>query len=317
MEAGRIRNGQQLRLMTACIYCGAPGMGREHAIPKGLDGHFTLGAASCRECETRSSAFELKLLRGPLLPLRVLFDVYAVAPKKRPPSLPVELSFPDGTTIVEEAPIDGHPVALALPLLRPPLQLAGDGDRPMQFVAEWAMQFNNPDVVEAYARNRGAAGLLYRSTIPMQPLAQLIGKIAYCFAIGALGADDLDRAMPNPLLATVEELTPFVGGYTTLAPADEDLHVVAVRVLDDGRVVVDVRLLARYQTPTYTAMVGRTTGPPGVVEYAVPLIGRWPLSAYRLPNNMTPRIDVIRNGRELTDDELTGERRPTEARTEP
>ena len=303
--------------MSACIYCRAAGVGREHAIPGGLSGHFTLGAASCRDCERQSSAFELRLLRGPLLPIRVLFDLYAAKPKKRPPSLPVELSFPDGTTLVEDAPIQGHPAVLALPLLRPPLQIAGDKDRPMQFIGEWAMQFNDPAVVEAYVRGRGANGLLYRSAIEAQALVQLIAKIGYCFAVGALGAEAIERTMPDPLVATVEELTPFVGGYTSLAPADEDLHVAAVRVLDDGRVLVDVRLLARYGTPTYTAVVGLTKQRPGVVEYAVPLTGGWPLAAYPLPSNMTPRIDVLRAGRALDDHELEGERRPASTRTEP
>ncbi|MEK6225593.1 MAG: hypothetical protein AABM40_04775 [Chloroflexota bacterium] len=146
---------------------------------------------------------------------------------------------------------------------------------------------------------------------------QLIAKIGYCFAIGVLGADAIERTMPNPLLATVEQLTPFVGGYTSLAPADKDLHVVAVRVLDDGRVLVDVRLLARYATPTYTAIVGRTNERPSVVEYAVPLTGAWPLTAYPVPGNMTARSDVIRGGRPLADDELEGERRPASTRTEP
>lgn len=302
--------------MTACIYCSAPGIGREHAIPRGLSGNFTLGSASCRACEVQSSAFELSLLRGPLLPVRLLFDLYSADPTKRRPALPVELSFPDGRTVVEDAPVDGHPAALALPLLRPPLQLVGNAERPMQFVAEWAMQFNDPAVVEAYARRRGANGLLYRSTIGVQPLVQLIAKIAYCFGVAALG-DTLERTMPNPLVASVEELTPFVGGYTSLARADEDLHVITVRVLDDGRVLVDVRLLARYATPTYTALVGRTNDRPATVEYAVQLTGRWPLAAYPLPQNVTPQIDVIRGGRALTDDELEGERRPASTRTGP
>jgi hypothetical protein len=179
------------------------------------------------------------------------------------------------------------------------------------------MQFNDPAAVEAYVRSRGANGLLYRSTIEVQALVQLIAKIGYCFAIGALGADAIERAMPNPLEASVEDLTPFVGGYTSLAPADEDLHVVAVRVLDDGRVLVDVRLLARYGTPTYTALVGNTNKRPDSVEYAVPVSGLWPLAAYPLPNTVTPRIDVLRNGRALADDELTGERRPVTTSTEP
>jgi hypothetical protein len=317
MEVRRVRGGQQLRLMSACIYCGAAGVGREHAIPGGLSGHFTLGAASCRDCERQSSAFELRLLRGPLLPIRVLFDLYEPDPKKPPPSLPVELSFPDGTTLVEDPPVQGHPAVLALPLLRPPLHLTGNTERPMQFTGEWAMQFNDPAVVAAYVRSRGANGLLYRSTIEVQALVQLIAKIGYCFAIGALGSDAIERTMPNPLVATVEQLTPFVGGDTSLAPADEDLHVVAVRVLDDGRALVDVRLLARYGTPTYTAIVGRTKERPGVVEYAVPLTGGWPLTAHPLPPNMTPRIDVLRAGRALADDELEGERRPASTRTEP
>jgi hypothetical protein len=288
--------------MTACIYCGAPGVGKEHAIPKGLSGNFTLGAASCRPCEARSSAFELNLLRGPLLPLRVLFQVYPRNPTTRPVTLPVLLNFPDGTTVEDSAPVDSHPAALALPILRPPLLLTGETRR-MQFTSEWAMQFNDPAQVESYVRARGATGLEYRSTIEVQSLAQLIGKIAYCFAVGALGLDALTRLMPDPLTATVEDLAAYVGGRER-DPADEDLHVVVVRIRNDGLVVVDVRLLARYETPTYVVVVGRTTAGPASFEYGVPLTAGWPSSAYELPDSVVPRIDVIRDGRALSDAEL-------------
>src|SRR5688572_14323585 len=62
----------QYRDVGLCIYCGnSEGLTREHAIPFALNGDLVLPAASCKKCSEITSAFETKVLKGPIWQVRV------------------------------------------------------------------------------------------------------------------------------------------------------------------------------------------------------------------------------------------------------
>jgi hypothetical protein len=286
---------QSLRTLGQCMYCGGPGRTEEHIIPIGLSGVQTLDKASCRTCATKSSQFELRLLRGPLLPARVVLALYTRDPKTRPAMFPARLTLNDGTEVTEDVPVSAHPAFLALPVFMPPSRLFED--RPAEglrmFPKPWARQFSDPTQIDRWARERGAKELTWVSTVPAGPLAQLIGKIAYGFAVADLGLDRLDRQMPNPLDATVEELGPFVGGNAIVEPPEEDLHVVHVNVLDGGRVAVRVRLFARFGAPTYVAVIGRVRGEGGNWRHGTVITGGYTFRGYELPENSSHTFKIV------------------------
>jgi len=107
---------------AACIYCGSPGTSQEHIIPRGFNGPFTLEKASCATCATTTSDFERQMLRGPLMPVRIILDMYTRDPKDRPKALPLRITFKDGHEERREVPAEAHPCQVALPLFfKPPL----------------------------------------------------------------------------------------------------------------------------------------------------------------------------------------------------
>lgn len=289
---------EALATIGCCMYCRAPAIGREHAIPRGLNGVYTLEQASCRDCERVTSRLEGELLRGPLLPIRIVLDLYTKDPADRPRSLPGIVRMPDGTSRRLLIPIEAHPTPLALPLLFGPPYLLGE-TRPMQMRGEqWTRQFTDPSATERYLASLGAVEIQLGSVIDPTPLIRLVAKIAYCFAVAHVGLDGFTELfLPGVAGATttLESLSPYVGGLPMPAPAEDELHVVTVEISDAGLIVVAVRLLARFGAPTYVAVVGRTAPGGGdrswrhgvLIEPNHPILG-WPI-----PPNAQHTFEIV------------------------
>ena len=287
---------QVLGTVGRCIYCGGPGETEEHLIPLALSGVQTLAKASCRACAMKSSQFELRLLRGPLLPARVALALFTRDTKTRPSTFPGRFTLEDGTEVTEEIPATAHPSFLSRPILAPPTRLyEGRPDDTVRVLpGGWARQFTDPDEVNRYARERGARDVTWTSTVPAAALAQLVGKVAWGFAVADLGINGVDRTMPNPIEATLEELGPFVGGNAVLSPPEEELHVVHVSVFPGGRVGVTVRLFARFGAPTYIAVVGnaRDTTARGV-RHGTVITGGYTFRGFDLPANAEHTMRIV------------------------
>lgn len=76
-----------------CIYCGssANDLGKEHAIPYGLNGPWTLLRASCSRCADITHRFERDTLRSLLSPVRTVLAMQTRRPQLRPRSLALVL----------------------------------------------------------------------------------------------------------------------------------------------------------------------------------------------------------------------------------
>lgn len=81
------------RYVGQCIYCGKVGgnLTKEHAIPYGLNGPWTLLSASCDRCAGITSRFEQDTLRNFLLPIRTVLTMQTRRKKKRPAAMPLGL----------------------------------------------------------------------------------------------------------------------------------------------------------------------------------------------------------------------------------
>jgi hypothetical protein len=287
-----------LRDVGTCIYCGAPGTSTEHVIPIGLSGPQVLTRASCDACAKVTSRFERELLRGPLLPMRTVLELFTRDPKDRPTTFPATLVFEDGRRERRDVPAAAYPATLFLPPLMPPPFLTGES-RPMQMVEpQWVRGFTDPEAVRAYVGSVGAKTLSFESNIRAQPLAQLVAKIAHGFAVGQLGLQALGEVLLPSVTAgaDVEELGPYVGGRPELEPPVEDLHVVQVKVRADGLVGVTVRLLARYGAPTYMVVVSHgSTATPGTYRHGVMINGTGPIPiGYEMPDDAKYETKVVR-----------------------
>jgi len=289
---------QAIATIGRCIYCGRPPTGREHAIPRGLNGVDTLEAASCGKCAGITSRYEMEILRGALLPLRIVLDLYTSDPKERPSKLPVVLVMPDRRRVGQMIPAGFHPAPLALPLLYGPTYLTGES-RPMQMSdKQWTRQFTDPALVDQYLERVGAVELIVETLVDPTPLVRVIAKIAYCYAVPQFGLDGFTEVfLPNVAAptTTLEALSPYVGGLLEPAPPEDNLHTTTIEVLDDGLVLVAVRLLARFGAPTYVAIVGRTRPGDGNRNYVhgVRIEPNHPILGWPIPENAQHLFDIV------------------------
>ena len=116
-----------------CIYCGdtAPPLTREHAVPFGLNGEWTLLEASCDLCAKITKRFEGDTLRGLLPTIRVALAMKTRRPEKRPKTLTLVLEKDGGRTTVELPPSE-FPLYLPTPIFPPVRDDAPVGDPPVE-----------------------------------------------------------------------------------------------------------------------------------------------------------------------------------------
>src|SRR5258705_11525776 len=78
------------RVIGECIYCGSTrGLTREHAVPYGLNGAWTLHDASCDVCAGITQRFERDTLKSLLPAVRTVLAMQTRRPKERPKTLPL------------------------------------------------------------------------------------------------------------------------------------------------------------------------------------------------------------------------------------
>src|SRR6266496_822254 len=104
-----------------CIYCGSTQepLHREHAIPYGLNGPWTLNKASCGACADITSRFERDTLRNLLPDVRAILSLRTYRPRRRPQLLSLILES-GGVQRTVQVPVAEFPLYLPTPLLPPP-----------------------------------------------------------------------------------------------------------------------------------------------------------------------------------------------------
>ncbi len=112
---------RQSRKIGRCIYCGSKDepLSREHIVPEGLNGEWTLGKASCGLCRDITSRFEVDLLRRALLPGRTALRMRTKRPRERPTHLPIRVRDA-GIEVRVDVPVEDYPAAIAFPVFAPP-----------------------------------------------------------------------------------------------------------------------------------------------------------------------------------------------------
>ena len=81
------------RVVGECIYCASTKepLTKEHAVPYGLNGPWTLLAASCAGCSDIKHRFERDTLKGLYPAIRAVLAMQTRRPKERPRTLPLVL----------------------------------------------------------------------------------------------------------------------------------------------------------------------------------------------------------------------------------
>jgi hypothetical protein len=249
--------------VNVCIYCGATeDLRDEHIIPLALNGDWVLPKASCRACEAVTSAFEGKVLRGPLWLPRLALGLRSRRRKSQPTSFTLEVTS-KGKEVTRDVPIHSNLPSVVLPIFASPGFLNGseiaEGVKVEGFYVGH-IQRRPEDVVRELGVDKVALQMEY----PVVEFARLVAKIGYAYAVAELG---LERVLAPLVLPGIRGLSNDIGHWVGTIPEVKDppkedlLHIAKIEQKGDF-IAVALSLFAIQSTPIYLVLVsmGLRTG---------------------------------------------------------
>jgi len=241
-----------------CIYCGAGGdsLHREHAVPYGLNGPWTLLRASCGSCANITHRFERDTLKGLMPSIRTVLEMQTRRPGGRPTTLPLVLEAGGMRRIVQVPPSE-FPLYLPTPLFQVPGAVAGRPPIPgisaeMRFIHIAGPSFE--DLAQRYSGNDFVGAHL---TFSPEQFAQTLAKIAFCAGVFVLGIAPFRRSpIRRVILGEDRCIGHWVGSWTG-EPVNQakGLHAMKLRACG-SELHVNLRLFAQFGAPEYHVVLG-------------------------------------------------------------
>lgn len=246
------------RYIGECIYCGATSdLSREHAIPYGINGPWTLLKASCKDCREITHRFEHDTLRGLLPGLRTVFGLQTRRRKHRPTTLPL-LVVRDGVDTFVQVPLNEFPVFLPLIELPAPGVVAG---RPLaEGIGPPVLDVRHlagPTQADLAVKYPDAEYIGSRMTFSTEDYGRTLAKIGFCAAVFALGLRPFGQTpVRDVILGRNTAIGHWVGSWT--GPEQNPptgLH--AMKVTSSGTDLhVILRLFAQFGGREYHVALG-------------------------------------------------------------
>ena len=244
-------------VIGACIYCGAFGddLGKEHAIPFGLNGPWTLLRASCSRCADITHRFERDTLRSLLLPVRTVLAMQTRRRKLRPKTLALVLES-NGVQRTIQLPPNEFPVYLPTPLFPPPGCLAGAYPAPKGSTKMAFRHLAGPSFEEV-ARQHDADFVGARLNFSPRDFARTLAKVAFTAAIYVLGLAPFAK---TPIRGVILGEDPCVNRWVGSWVGDpvtgvDGLHTMKIRASGTDIHVI-LRLFAQFGAPEYHVVLG-------------------------------------------------------------
>jgi hypothetical protein len=240
-----------------CIYCSATGndLDKEHAIPYGLNGPWTLLRASCSRCADITHRFERDTLRSLLGPVRTVLAMQTRRPKLRPKSLALVVES-NGVQRTIQLPPKEFPLYLPTPLLPPPGCLAGA--LPSQQVSpKMAFLHLAGPSFEEVARQHAADFVGARLNFSPLDFSRTLAKVAFTAAVYVLGlAPFTNTPIRRVILGEDPSVNHWVGSWAG-EPVNEAKGLHAMQVRASGTDIhVILRLFAQFGAPEYHVVLG-------------------------------------------------------------
>lgn len=241
-----------------CIYCGSreEPLRREHAVPYGLNGPWTLGRASCGNCADITHRFERDTLRSLLPAVRTVLSFQTRRPQKRPQSLSLVIEAGSVQRDVQ-VPFGDFPLYLPTPLLPPPGVVSGGPPKRDLRVDLKFIHIAGPTFEAAAQRYPDIDFVGARLNFSPEDFARTLAKIGFCAAVYALGIAPF-RCSPlrRAILGEDRCIGHWVGSWKG-DPINEPkgLHVMQVRACGTDIHVI-LRLFAQFGSPEYHVVVG-------------------------------------------------------------
>lgn len=266
--------GRRFPGFGCCIYCGSEGgdggLRDEHIIPFSLGGNAVIQAASCSDCEAKTSYPDGYLARAVFQEFRTHAGVQTRNPRDRPTAFQSTLIIGDSEER-RTIPLEDHPHSLGMPNLSPCGLIRG-AQPSAAFEATKIHLFHNvrEDIrARLNIRNDADFAVRFRKEINLVPFGRALAKIAYCHAIANLGIDAFRPLnLPALILGSYPCVSYYVGGdgNDDTEPPDPSgrRHWVNIEQVDRGRqrlLLASIRLFADSGTeergmPIYRVVTG-------------------------------------------------------------
>ena len=245
------------RVVGECIYCASTKepLTKEHAVPYGLNGPWTLLAASCAGCSDITHRFERDTLKCLYPAIRAVLAMQTRRPKERPRTLPLVLEN-QGARRTEYVTLTEFPLYLPTPILPPPGVV--DGRTP---AAAWSIDLRLIHIAgppfEAVAKRFAPVDFVgARINFAPENFARTLAKIAFAAAVYALGLQPVRQSPIKRVILGQDRAGHLVGTWTG-DPITESKGTHAMQLRTRGTDLhVILRLFAQFGAPEYHVVLG-------------------------------------------------------------
>ena len=241
-----------------CIYCGVRDrpLRREHAVPYGINGPWTLLRASCDQCAANTHRFERDTLRGLLPAIRNVLAMQTRRRDERAKTLPLVLETAGSREVIQVSPGE-FPLYLPTPLFPPPGVVTGQSAKRGIFSKLDLLHLAGPSFEEVSRRHAGVDFVGARVTFSPDEFARTLAKIGFCGAVYALGLAPFKH---TPIRRVILGEDPCLGHWVGCwdgEPVNEakGLHAMQVRASGSDLHVI-IRLFAQFGAPEYHVVLG-------------------------------------------------------------
>jgi hypothetical protein len=241
-----------------CIYCGrhSEPLSREHAVPYGLNGPWTLLRASCSGCSSITHGFERDVLRDLWLPVRSVLALSTRRKRARPKMLPLILES-NGVRRTIEVPLAEFPGYLPTPIFPPPGVIVG---RPKDALVEAKLHFRHvkgPTFQTVAAQYPGTDFVGGRVTLMPEQFGRMLAKVAFCAAVHAIGIAPVRKSPIRDIVLGADPHVFHRVGSWIGDPINNSvgLHTMQLRA-SGAELHVILRLFAQFGTPEYHIALG-------------------------------------------------------------
>ncbi len=252
----------QSRCIGQCIYCkSTKNLSREHIVPYGLLGIWTLRKASCQQCRDITSAFETSVLRDYFIQVRTSLKLPTRRPQERPKSFDYTVSK-NGKEQVVNIPASEITTIFTMPIFNQPGCMTNN-QQVNGFAVRGMSLHGSTSSLEKLKAKYDMDSINYTSTLDNSFL-RLLAKIAYGMVVLKYGLDAIQEAFVLPsILGTKDDVSVWVGcknpdkSPALLRRVKGIFHGVQLEINDKKVIAANIRLFESFQTPEYLVVVGR------------------------------------------------------------
>lgn len=249
---------QNSRSIGECIYCGSTQLPltKEHIIPKGLNGNYTLLNASCSKCAAITSKFEMDVLKCLWQIPRNVLNMRTGKPENRTKTVPLIIEKNGIQEIIQVNTLE-YPLYLLMPQLTIPGILENKPPSSPIKVSNTSLHHISGPTFEEAASTYKCEFIGTRLNFSPDDFGRTIAKIGFCAAVMAMGISPLRNAPIRKIILGSDPGIGFRVGSWFDEPVNivNSLHGFMVRMAG-AECHVNIRLFAQFFTSEYHVVIG-------------------------------------------------------------